>query len=139
MEGTRGCRERHDYLERHISLSTTTPSTSAGLSKAETICSRGGKASPASTLPASPAQRSTKKQLRGLWVKPPLQHLQQTRPAEGFLFLPCPPPGIPCCLELHPGHRGERGRTRDVILALLNPGLMSLLLLVTVRGSGEIY
>ena len=84
--------------------------------------------------------------LWGLWVKSPLQHLQQTWPAKGFLFLPRPPPGMPWCLEIHPGlsltlhgHRGERGRVWDIILALLNPRPTSLLLLVIVRGSGEIY
>lgn len=35
-------------------------------------------------------------------------------------------------------HRGESGRARDIILTLLNPGLLSLLLRA-VRGSWEIY
>lgn len=61
-----------------------------------------------------------------------------------FIFLLCSPPKI-WFLDLHlgsspvpRGHRGESGRSRHIILTLLNPRLFSLLL-VAVRGSWEIY
>lgn len=61
-----------------------------------------------------------------------------------FIFLLCSPPRF-WFLDLHLGfspmawgHGGESGRSRDIILILLNPRLFSLLL-VAVRGSWEIY
>lgn len=140
MEGTGGCRGRDTARSARLLQYQLWTEQSRDHLQQE------GKAPPGSALPASPAQRPTKEHLGGLWFRPPRQHLQQTWPAKGFLFLPCPPPGMPWRLELHPssspmahGHSGKCGRAQHVILALLNPGLMSLLLLVTVRVSGGIY